>query len=188
MIFLKELKVNSDLPFTFTIEKCIQKYGEEKGIEIFNERQEKWSKIMEDKYKNGEYIRVSESKFSKAEVSLMGKIIDLMGLNENEYRSINNGNVFFNSIDGNVYSYDFLYKNKIIEFQGNYWHCNPIFFNENYFHKHRKLTAKDIWEYDKTKKILTEKSGYKILYVWENEYENNEEKIIEKCINFLKNN
>lgn len=34
----------SDRQRTFTLEKCIEKYGEEKGIKVYNERQVKWSK------------------------------------------------------------------------------------------------------------------------------------------------
>jgi hypothetical protein len=34
---------------TFSLERCIKKYGEEKGIEIFNKRQEKWQNTLNSK-------------------------------------------------------------------------------------------------------------------------------------------
>ena len=40
---------------------------------------------------------------------------------------------------------------KIIEENGDYLHCNPIKYNENYMHSIKKMTASKIWEYDKIK-------------------------------------
>jgi len=34
---------------TFSLEKCIEKYGKEKGLEVFNERQEKWQETLNSK-------------------------------------------------------------------------------------------------------------------------------------------
>lgn len=34
---------------TFSLQKCIEKYGKEKGIEIFNKRQEKWQNTLKSK-------------------------------------------------------------------------------------------------------------------------------------------
>lgn len=34
---------------TFSLEKCIEKYGEELGVEIFNNRQEKWQNTLKSK-------------------------------------------------------------------------------------------------------------------------------------------
>jgi len=171
---------------TFTLEKCIKKYGEKKGIKIYKDRQEKWSKLIEEKYNNGDFVKVSGSKYSKDEYQLMGKIINKMKLNENEFYSINNKNVFFRKIDNNVYSYDFVYNKKIIEFNGDYWHCNPKLYDKNYYHKHRKMYANEIWEYDKLKQEKSLSIGYDFLVIWENEYKQNKEKTIQECIDFLR--
>ena len=116
----------------------------------------------------------------------MERIITNMNLSENDYNSINNKKVYIRKINNNVYSYDFVFKDKIIEFNGDYWHCNPIKYTENYFHKHRQLTAKQIWEYDKLKKENSESIGFKVLTIWENDYKQNDEKVIKECIEFLK--
>jgi hypothetical protein len=34
--------------------------------------------------------------------------------------------------------------NKAIEYNGDYWHCNPNKYEADYFHKKSKLTAKEI--------------------------------------------
>lgn len=41
---------------TFSLEKCIEKYGEEKGLERWVERQEKWHK----NYKKSNYSKISQ--------------------------------------------------------------------------------------------------------------------------------
>jgi hypothetical protein len=52
---------------TFTLEKCIEKYGEEDGTKRYNERNKKWSAIMEEKYINGDYVRYGSEYKSKIE-------------------------------------------------------------------------------------------------------------------------
>ena len=41
--------------------------------------------------------------------------------------------------------------NLIIEYFGDYWHCNPKKYNENYFNQKKNKYAKEIWEYDSNK-------------------------------------
>lgn len=61
--------------------------------------------------------------------------------------------------------------NIIIEVQGDYWHANPKFYKENEVinYPKRKCKAKEIWENDKKKKLIAEKYGYEVLYIWEDE-------------------
>jgi hypothetical protein len=49
------------------------------------------------------------------------------------------------------YHYDFEYKGKIIEYHGDYWHCNPEKYEETFVNKHSKYTAKEIWKRDEEK-------------------------------------
>ena len=42
---------------TFTLEKCIQKYGEIDGLKIWTERQKNWSEKVEIMYKNGLFVK-----------------------------------------------------------------------------------------------------------------------------------
>lgn len=50
-----------------------------------------------------------------------------------------------------TYRVDFLNEKLkiIIDFNDNYWHCNPEMFDSDYHHQHKKMLAKDIWEQDK---------------------------------------
>jgi len=165
---------------TFTLEKCIEKYGEEKGENIWKERNDKWSKKMKETLKlNGNYKQDS----SKLEKNFIDNILnDSHIMNYNCY--INKQFIIFCNNDF-YYTYDFKYKNKIIEFNGDYWHCNPNKYNENFLNKRKQMYAKDIWKYDKLKIQKAIKEGYEVLVVWESDYKKNKEKIIQECIDFL---
>lgn len=111
-----------------------------------------------------------------------------MELKPEQYYSGLNENQFYRRLEGMnmTYAYDFVLDKKIIEFNGTYWHCDSRFYNEDYFHKYKQMTAKEIWEYDKNKINYIEKEGYKTLIIWEYDYMKNPKKVIQNCINFLK--
>ena len=46
----------------------------------------------------------------------------------------------------------------------------------------------EIWESDKIKLMTAKNNGYDVLVIWDSEYRwGNKEKVIKKCLNFLKN-
>jgi len=76
-------------------------------------------------------------------------------------------------------------KNVLIEYNGDYWHCNPNIYKPDYFHKKKQLLAKDIWGHDLKKKEISEKNGYKLFIIWEKDFKFNKEIEINKIINKL---
>lgn len=60
--------------------------------------------------------------------------------------------------------------NLIIEFNGDYWHCNPKKYSPDYLHPHKKKTAKDIWEEDKIRIDKIKKYGYNLEVIWESDF------------------
>lgn len=176
---------------TFTLEKCILRYGEEEGRKRFEERQRKWSETMKEKYKNGEYstlaYSITSNAYSDFEVECINKIIEKMNLSETDYNAVGKTNQFEIFIKGlhKRFRYDFKYNNKIIEFNGDYWHCNPKTYSPEYFNSQLKMTAKEKWQIDKLKEFVAISEGYSILVIWESEYKENPNAVIEKCIQFL---
>ena len=83
------------------------------------------------------------------------------------------------------YSFDCRFQNKLIEFNGDYWHANPNMYDENFFNKVSGLTARKIWKKDKTKYEYAIKHGYKVLVIWESEYNEDFDKTLNKCMQFL---
>ncbi len=89
--------------------------------------------------------------------------------------------------DKRYYFYDFVdtTNKKCIEFNGNYWHANPLMYESNFLNKKSGLTAKDVWKRDDYKLKVLEDAGYEILIVWELEYDTSKDEIIKACVNFL---
>jgi G:T-mismatch repair DNA endonuclease (very short patch repair protein) len=72
--------------------------------------------------------------------------------------------------------------NLIIEYFGDYWHCNPNKYSSDYLNVKKGLTAKEIWEYDKSKLELIKNYGYNIEVIWESDLKLNNDELI-KLIN-----
>lgn len=114
---------------------------------------------------------------SKDEINLFEFLKnDLVGYKVEEKRSI--------KIDNNWFLPDILIEDKIIvEYFGNYWHGNPrIFKEDDLVAYHQK--AKNVWEKDRNRIQKLEKSGYKVIIVWEDE-KDKIEGLIQKIKNIL---
>lgn len=59
-------------------------------------------------------------------------------------------------------------KNLIVECYGDYWHCNPDVYQEDFYNKSLKLTAKETWDRDSERVGLLKSFGYEVDIVWEN--------------------
>jgi len=162
----KELKERQT---TFSLEKCIEKYGEEMGRLRWIERQEKWL----NSYKKVNYSKISQELF----IGLYFK------LKENKF----NEKVYFAKLDPNGLihklnkNYEFRLKlnksfivpdffipniNLIIEFDGTYYHRNT---SEN--KKREEVRDKNI-----------KHSGYEVIHVKESDYIKDKNKIINDFI------
>ena len=164
---------------TFTLEKCIDKYGEELGYKKFIDRQTKWKHSLQKAFNH------NGSKYTQSAISnnMIKELCDILKIDVpiSELCLINNNK---NRIKTH-YFYDFYYNDKIIEFNGDYWHCNPNTWKPDTINKSLKLTAQEVWNKDNDKKICAESNGYKVLVIWEFDYKQNKEAIIKKCIDFL---
>jgi hypothetical protein len=78
--------------------------------------------------------------------------------------------------------------NLIIEYNGDYWHCNPVKYENNYYHKLKKMSAQEIWDYDRKKIDLIKNSGYYLEIIWETDYNQNPKLINEIIKKYVKKN
>ncbi len=93
-----------------------------------------------------------------------------------------------NEIRLGQYRYDFAYKNKIIEFNGSYWHANPQKYKSSDIIKYPKgktLTAKEIWDRDSIKQKYAIEQGYELLIIWEHDYKKDKQKILQECCEWI---
>lgn len=142
-LFVKEKQI------TFSLDKCIQKYGEIEGKKRFLIRQLKWQQTL---HENGN-LHVGYSLISQ---KLFDELLKFYPLDNQDYIFYGSKNKEYSiRYDGKNFVYDFtdLNNRKIIEFQGDIYHGNPNIFKEDDFPNpfDRKRSAKQIWEYDKLK-------------------------------------
>lgn len=153
---------------SFTLEKCIKKYGDEEGRKKFEERQIKWQKTLHEAF--------GKSKIAQSHIA--NQII-------NEIKSKYNGEKEYLV---NKYSFDFRYKNILIEINGDYWHCNPKLYKPFEFNKVIGKYAHEIWKKDELKKKTAEDEGYLVYIIWEYDYRKNPKETLDKCLLFIHDN
>ena len=164
--------------YTCSLEYFIKEYGDHIG-------KEKYNNFCEQRVCNGGWKTKS---FSNISINLFNTIKEILN-NHHIYNQILYGEYekYINNYEKEIgYKLDFYDKTKnlIIEFQGDYWHCNPKQYDESYFHEVKNLYAKEIWEYDKNKKdfVCKELNNPIYLQIWESDYKNNPEKIIQDIL------
>jgi hypothetical protein len=139
----------------------IKKYG----IEIGSQKYEEFTHKQVVRLKtNPRYSKISQELFWYVYNKLDNKTDNIY------FAELNEEYMFFPWLnDLNIIEVDFKHGNKIIEFDGDYWHSKP------------EQIEKDILR----DKYLISK-GYNILRVKESDYKNDKEKIINECLMFLK--
>lgn len=175
----KEAKgILSERQRTFTLEKCIQKYGEVEGRLIWENRQDKWKLKM---FADGAKVCCGQSKACSMLTNMilekMPEGVELL-YGKNEFRLF---------VGKNVYLYDITNPSskRIIEFNGDIWHGNPKIYKATDVHKITKVPFKDIWEKDKIKLDIAKLAGYEVLTIWESDFYKDKEETAKRCIDFI---
>lgn len=153
-----------------SLQASIDRYGEEEGTIKYIEKIEKTKPYVSEMSQN-----LFDMVFSEMYDSSEG--VYYARLNK-EY-----GKLYKNS----YYFYDFvdIKRKKVIEFNGECFHTRTPD-NENYFNFRKpKETAQESFEKDAKKREAIESFGFEVLYVWENDYETNKERVKEECVKFL---
>ena len=174
---------------TFSVESCIEKYGEEKGVLVWKERQDKWQatlnskspeeieRINRAKMGNGKGYSVSSQKFFwklYKEINRDFKDIRFATLDpETKQESVDNKEWFVCEESGKHYFLDFYVRdtNKVIEYDGDYWH-NP--------NRQGNKTR------DAKRQEDLERLGFKIMRVRECDVNEDEERELKRCLEFLR--
>lgn len=162
----------SERQATFSLEICIKKYGEEAGLKRWQERQKKWL----DSTEGYNYSGVSQKLFWNLHDNINNK--------EDLYFKEFNKEIYLELKSGDAFVVDFKYNNKIIEFNGDYWHANPNKYNENWINTTINRVAKDIWEKDAIRNNTISKE-YDLLTIWEYDYKKDPDGTLQKCLEFL---
>lgn len=162
-------------------------FGEEEGIKRYNRRRDNWvdsinSKPLEELLDiNARKTIKSRKSTSIAELEIFNSIKLVLPETENQYALCRNPSDKYKKF----YLYDIRYKNKIIEYNGDFWHANPEFFDESFVNPYNKLSQSDIHAKDNDKLLVAQNNGFTVLYIKEHEYLKNKQGTIEQCIAFL---
>jgi len=132
-----------------------------------------------EQYKNG-LVKFKQYRISKAEK----EIADFLKENKIEF-------VPQYQIQGISYIYDFYIPklNLIIEYQGDYWHANPMKYNSGSLIKIKNVgetLVDDIWKKDKKKFDLAVEKGYVVNYIWESDYKKSNLELVKQLIKEIK--
>ena len=159
---------------TFSKEICIEKYGEERGLEIWMNRQEKWLKNLPKL----NYSKISQKLFVEIWKELKNRYNDIYFATldkktESIYNKDDKNFEYRLKTNESFIKPDFYIPsiNKIIEFDGTYYHRN------NTENKKRE---------EKRNKLIND-MNIDLLHISENDFKKNKEKTIQKCVNFILN-
>lgn len=184
-------KALSERQRTFYLDKCIEEYGVEEGIRIWQERQDKWQSTLTSK-PDAEQQEINIKKIfnngiSNAEKELFEELKSIYPYATNQHQI-----KFYDSENNKTkwYMYDIKIGNAIIEFNGDFWHRNPKLYTESYeVMLYGKLSKTiDIWAKDKHKREVAESNGFKYYVVWEKDYRKDYENTMEVLIKFINEN
>ena len=166
-----------------TLENFINRHGEILG-------KQKYEEYWEGRFSNGPHSKISQQLFNKIQDNF-----EIERTKYFTYPMCKNGNkmqFFVYDKDGGflIDFYDFKTK-KGIQFYGSYWHADPLYYKKDEimeFPNDRRILVQDIWKKDKQRinEILSSDEVKEILIVWQNQFRSNPEKVINRCIDFLK--
>ena len=179
------------------LEYFIEKYGKVEGIKKYIELNKKKYNSLENfisKYGEDEgkkkWAEYSHKPYSDESQDLFRTIDEIYG----EYAKINskwctkNGEATIILQErGLQFHPDYMLDNKIIEFNGDYWHGNPKMYKSGEIinMNGKNIIVDTLWNKDKKRILALKECGYDTLIIWEDDYLNRREETIKKCIDFL---
>lgn len=195
-----------------TLQMCIKRHGIEKGTVMWNEYCErqrytcskeyfiktygqkigipKYENYVEKRKNNIFQLQECSNTFSRVSQDLF---MDLESkLNDNDEIYYNNKNKeYVIKYKSYCYFLDFYDKTKniVIEFNGDYWHCNPNIYegHEQIQHRGKFTTPIQIWNKDKIRKknICKQLNSPTYIVVWESDYRKDKKGTIDKLLKYF---
>lgn len=176
--------------YTNTVDYFVEKYGKNRGIE-------KYKEVCKEKSQSIENIcKRYDCDVDTAVIILQGRISKNNHISNSEKLFVEELERFIEQdldysyktkqycVYGNNKAnfYDIVHNNRAIEYNGDYWHCNPKTFAKNYHHSVANKLAKEIWQEDTNKiNLLKKERNIECLVVWESEFLSDPTKILKEC-------
>ena len=181
----------SKIPFSFKQKNsfgdnhnfcCHQCYWNYRRKYYVGEKSVNWQKeFTEEQRKKMSYTAVMNARKTKTrDTKIQLCINEILDKNDIQYeREFFLGN--YMQIDNYLSDY-----NLMIEIQGDYWHANPLLYNDH-GRSINNIQSKDIIQ-DKKKHTMAKNNGIEILYLWENDILHNIELCEKLILLYIKSN
>lgn len=143
--------------YTTSLEYFIEEYGEVEG------------QIKYDSFIDGRNLKGKSEIEAECYNALLQHIPEL---------------VFQYKVAGVAGACDMGYSDIVIEFFGQYWHADPVVYDYDWFHSHKKCTAQEIWDKD-AKKISRIVATHRHYTIWERDYRKDMDKTISNVLEWI---
>jgi len=175
-----------------TLENFIKKYGIEEATEKFDRYCKRQAYTCSEEYFIETYgLDEGRRKYNNFAKIRVGNVLRLysQGISKIENEAYNALKCVCPAIehqvtlDGSYFGpYDFgsIERKKVIEFYGSYWHCDARIYEASYHHSQIDKNARAIWNHDARKRSYALNQGYKVYVIWEMDWMNDRENVIEK--------
>lgn len=166
----KYLEVNAQK--ANSLDNYIRRYGDEEG-------RERYSNVLKNKF----FSKVALNMF-KTIISELPEFVKCLPTyyasdTSSEYYLVDKENSKLYFIDFTIPSINYC-----IEFNGDFWHCNPTRYSENdvvdVFGEMKNV--KDVWEKDRRKVDFIRSQGFECDVIWEDDYRKNPVEVIDRCV------
>lgn len=158
-----------------TLENYIKRYGN-KNMAI-----EKLEEFFSNLASNSFYSKISQELFW----SMDSKILDKHGVSY--FFEKNFEFTKYSEFIQGCYKYDYVipeYK-FAIEFNGDYYHANPVKYSPDFYITKVKKYARDVWKEDEIKVNFLKSFGYEVLVIWEKDFRENKQYTIDRVVNYV---
>lgn len=168
-----QLSPNRDI-ISFTSDRWSKMTDEEKLNQVTNAANALHKKLEDNDARISHYEKI----FKHSKIGYISK-----GQRE-VYEILLSNNLIGFVLDGilenmkiDVINYD---KKIAIEYNGDYYHCNPRTWKPDDYNKSIKMTASEKWANDRKRRFGLLNRGYRVIVIWENEWRKNKEKYINR--------
>ncbi len=170
--------------FPCTLDNFIRRYGEDLGTKKYKDRCDRISYTSSrdffiEKYGEEKGSDVWKNKFKRLKTSKKSNELSIL-LDKLSINYIKEKNILSKFVDYFLYEY-----NIVIEYFGDYWHCNPKKYGSEFYTRQLKMTAKEIWKKDRERLEVIKQKVNSIIIIWESSEIN--DTLLEKVINDVRN-
>ena len=168
-----------------------RRYGQKQGMQKFQLRRKKQKESLKKTLKNKKIDSpMSGSRFGASAMNFFNELLVQYG---GDYDAVIFGNKEkkIETQNGHYFVDFYIEKqqnNFIIEYYGDFWHANPLLYDQNYYHPILECTAIEIQQKDKKRLNEIKNKGFNVHIVWQRDSILKRKETIQECVNLIREN